>query len=415
MGELLTIDAPVPPNSLRKTASLPSTQPLQTTYLADISRGRAAFEEGNSAFVKLMQDSFSTDPAIIGWGFRPDDIFSVEVACKGLPLKDLPAGVSMQPWKERTTDRTILVLSYKNASGSAAIARHSVLTPDEIFGFSNTFATYLAAGFTEPDSSLDISSYQHLLTSADEGMHVDDILRKWSAIRHVMKNQATNLNLNKDLAAKAPVFLLPRMASKLLYEIERHSLTLRLAKATLSGQSLPLEESMDFLQFSVAPDRTKIFLARELETKTEDTEMILHLLELISNSFENGGARETQIFGGNIELVEGIRFYTVADNGIGIPPAMIETVFNEGISTRRNGTGLGLAYLENYIRDERQGMITVRSFGIANGQPYGYRHMRRSSGIITENVPVEEAKNQWQDRASGTEISIYLPEHGQKF
>ena len=50
----------------------------------------------------------------------------------------------------------------------------------------------------------------------------------------------------------------------------------------------------------------------------------------------------------------------VADEGEGIPPAMLERIFDPYVTTRESGTGLGLATCESIIRQHR-GRITVHS------------------------------------------------------
>jgi signal transduction histidine kinase len=51
---------------------------------------------------------------------------------------------------------------------------------------------------------------------------------------------------------------------------------------------------------------------------------------------------------------------TVTDEGAGIAPEHVESIFNPFFTTKSNGTGLGLALVSKIV-DDHQGKICVRS------------------------------------------------------
>ncbi len=70
--------------------------------------------------------------------------------------------------------------------------------------------------------------------------------------------------------------------------------------------------------------------------------------------------------GGNVDRAFGFTV-SVADNGPGIPPAVLEKIFNPFFTTRETGTGLGLAIVHRIV-EAHEGTITA-----ANGPDGGAR------------------------------------------
>lgn len=82
------------------------------------------------------------------------------------------------------------------------------------------------------------------------------------------------------------------------------------------------------------------------------------LLNLVKNAFE---ALET---GGQVILSSGVEnnqvWFAVQDNGGGMPPEVLEKIFNPFFTTKEKGTGLGLAVIHKIVTDH-QGDITLKS------------------------------------------------------
>jgi signal transduction histidine kinase len=60
---------------------------------------------------------------------------------------------------------------------------------------------------------------------------------------------------------------------------------------------------------------------------------------------------------------------SVADNGVGIPPAHLTRIFSHGFTTRRNGHGFGL-HSGALAAKELNGSLTVHSDGLGKGATF---------------------------------------------
>ena len=82
------------------------------------------------------------------------------------------------------------------------------------------------------------------------------------------------------------------------------------------------------------------------------------LLNLLKNSLEalDSGGQITLASGGDGKQV----WFSVADTGGGMPPEVLEKIFNPFFTTKEKGTGLGLAVIHKIITDH-QGTISVES------------------------------------------------------
>jgi len=116
----------------------------------------------------------------------------------------------------------------------------------------------------------------------------------------------------------------------------------------------------------------------EVETDTEivaDQSRLTQLLEnLFRNAIEHGGDGLTVTVG---DLDDGL---FVADDGVGIPESQRERIFEQGFSSKRDGTGLGL-YIVDQIADahgwrlsadeSETGGLRIEITGVQRASPNG--------------------------------------------
>ena len=116
------------------------------------------------------------------------------------------------------------------------------------------------------------------------------------------------------------------------------------------------------------------------------------LTNLLLNCAEHAFAPEQ---GGRIEVRARLRGDTVemevADNGSGIPPEIIDRVFDPFFTTRRGqgGTGLGLNIVYNLIVKQFNGVITARST-VGQGTEFLLRIPRVTPQADTGGAPTQE-------------------------
>ncbi len=88
----------------------------------------------------------------------------------------------------------------------------------------------------------------------------------------------------------------------------------------------------------------------------------VHLRQVILNIAKNG--IEAMPEGGNLTIVSGREekrvFVQISDTGEGIPPGVMEKIFQPFFSTKPKGSGLGLA-ISQKIMEAHQGTITIES------------------------------------------------------
>ena len=88
----------------------------------------------------------------------------------------------------------------------------------------------------------------------------------------------------------------------------------------------------------------------------------VHLRQVILNIAKNG--IEAMPGGGTLTIVSGRQadrvFVQIADTGEGIPPELLEQIFQPFFSTKPKGSGLGLA-ISQKIMEAHQGSITLES------------------------------------------------------
>ncbi len=88
----------------------------------------------------------------------------------------------------------------------------------------------------------------------------------------------------------------------------------------------------------------------------------VHLRQLILNIAKNG--IEAMADGGTLTIASGREaarvFFQISDTGEGIPPDVMEKIFQPFFSTKSKGSGLGLA-ISQKIMEAHQGVITIES------------------------------------------------------
>jgi signal transduction histidine kinase len=96
------------------------------------------------------------------------------------------------------------------------------------------------------------------------------------------------------------------------------------------------------------------------------------LVNLFLNSAEAGGK--------NIGVAASLNWITVTDDGPGIPPEMLPTIFQPHVSTKSITAGLGL-YVVRSIVEEHGGTVTA-----CNGEPSGavFRIGTQESGTVCD-------------------------------
>ncbi|WP_425537631.1 ATP-binding protein [Myxococcus fulvus] len=68
------------------------------------------------------------------------------------------------------------------------------------------------------------------------------------------------------------------------------------------------------------------------------------------------GAAVIQVHAGTVDAAKAIRI-TVEDNGPGVPEHMRRAIFDEGVSLRPGGSGLGLALVREVFEKEMKGLV----------------------------------------------------------
>ncbi len=115
----------------------------------------------------------------------------------------------------------------------------------------------------------------------------------------------------------------------------RETVELASAKAAAAGVTVHVAETL-----------------REIELITDGPMLQRALLNLLLNAIEAAGTAGRSParvhIGGRISTNDRA-IITIADNGPGIPPELMERIFNPFFTTRSNGTGLGLAIVHQIV------------------------------------------------------------------
>lgn len=138
------------------------------------------------------------------------------------------------------------------------------------------------------------------------------------------------------------------------------------AAARVAGVSDPVLAGFLLAKGSEARER-RIDLDIELDTPLPAAaeEEVCHLLvtiigNLVENAFEAVATRDTRRVTLTLSLEDGALSLHVADSGSGMTPAQCAQVFEQGVSTKGEGRGVGLTLVKNHV-ESRGGALAFYS------------------------------------------------------
>jgi len=149
---------------------------------------------------------------------------------------------------------------------------------------------------------------------------------------------------------------------------------------TLARQGQPIDETESVHLATVADQCWQVVETTDAELVTEvdipfmaDTDRLQQLLEnLFRNAIEHGGANVTIRVG----AVDGSDGFYVADDGSGISPEDRAQIFDSGYSTADDGTGFGLAIVEEIA--DAHGWTTTVAESPEGGAQFEFRGVEPS-------------------------------------
>jgi nitrogen fixation/metabolism regulation signal transduction histidine kinase len=216
------------------------------------------------------------------------------------------------------------------------------------------------------------------LARAERRAAWQDIAR---AIAHEIKNPLTPMRLttqrlrehfDDNRARFEETFR--RSTDMILAEIDRLE---RLANAFSSFAKMPvpamapldaralLNETADLFPEERDTGRLTVTLPSDPITIMGDTEQLKQaVLNLVKNAFEAAGEKDGRV-SLNLSATSSEAVIAVHDNGAGIAPEVLETLFQPYISTKSGGSGIGLAIVDRVVTDH-QGRVTAQ-----NVEPHG--------------------------------------------
>lgn len=185
-------------------------------------------------------------------------------------------------------------------------------------------------------------------------------------IAHEVRNPLSSIGLNAELLAEelpaesAQGIEARRLCAAIGREVDRLSeITegyLRLARPprpSLVREELPriIEELVSFVrpELATAGIRVELALQPGLTAAVDEAQLRQALLNLVRN------ARDAMAQGGTLRIgaarVEERVEITVADSGVGIPPAALARIFEPFYTTKERGTGLGLPVTQQIVQE----------------------------------------------------------------
>jgi two-component system NtrC family sensor kinase len=193
-------------------------------------------------------------------------------------------------------------------------------------------------------------------------------------IAHEVRNPLSSIGLNTDLLedelgddateARELCRAIHKEVNR-LEEVTEIYLGLRASKPKLASESLNaiIEDLVGFVRSDLA--NRQVALETELDPENPFGQVDANqfrqcLINLVRNAADavsvNGGGRVVLRTRGEHDRVE----VAVEDNGVGIASELLPRMFDPFFSTKKGGTGLGLALTQQIIRDHR-GEIHVAS------------------------------------------------------
>ncbi|MDZ7269675.1 MAG: ATP-binding protein [candidate division KSB1 bacterium] len=227
-----------------------------------------------------------------------------------------------------------------------------------------------------------VDSFNHMISelrASRERLVISERLAAWREVArqvaHEIKNPLTPIQLalyrvrqrlDESTAAQPAVqesfqSIAEELAS-LRHLAEEFSEFARLPKADLQPGNLNevVQLTARLFQGAGGERQIKTELEPDIPPRPFDREQIKRLLNnLIKNALEAGFTPggtitlRTQRAGDKVRLI-------IADQGPGLPPDMLEKIFEPNFSTKRGGSGLGLTMVKRIV-EEHGGTITVES------------------------------------------------------
>jgi signal transduction histidine kinase len=139
---------------------------------------------------------------------------------------------------------------------------------------------------------------------------------------------------------------------------------------------IPIQRTLTRAWSHVDTGTASIDAAIDLEIEADESRLQQLFENLFRNAIEHGGDNVTVRVD---TLADGAGFY-VADDGPGIPPDEQEKIFDHGYSTTTEGTGFGLAIVQQVVRAHGWTITVTEStdggarFEIRGITPVGDRH-----------------------------------------
>lgn len=401
------------------TAQLPETGTLVASFAQDRQRSATYVNPlAESEYVRELDTSMKEDPAILGWNLQEVNYPVIEVGWKGLPTSSLRPGITIEPLKEKSSGRTLMLVGVSTPKGSSSIIRYTNLTPAELFSIPKDFSGYLHGDkpSKEPGDggyvNLNMENYQPLLgyaalDSEVQSANIEDLIRRWSGVKHLIRNQVASMNTQRYLLGPSPVCVYPINALNIAYNFEAHMHALRLTKAVLGRKTMGILEGLASIQSAANHEHIEAYYEDGIEEREEESELMMHVFEAQWNAFKRAAAKRV-IVEARRHQIQGMLRIKIHDDGKGIMPGILNDIFTPGFTTSEDGSGQGMSLMAEYIR-ARKGILRVRTFSKEQGFSQE-RIIDPSGGSLQQPISMDYAVSTWPDRQSGTTLEFYLPQ-----
>ncbi|MFH1279546.1 MAG: ATP-binding protein [Candidatus Eisenbacteria bacterium] len=196
-------------------------------------------------------------------------------------------------------------------------------------------------------------------------------------VAHEIRNPLSSISLNVELLqdevqrlAGAESEEATALVASILSEIDRLTNVIeeyltfgRLPSPSL--EAVPTESFLRSVAEFVRPDMEEHNIELEIEVRPDTPDLMAdknQVRQSILNLFRN--SQEAMPSGGTIRVIAGCRegqvILEVRDTGVGIPKEEIRKIFDPFYTTKDYGTGLGLAFVQQVMR-EHGGRVSCRS------------------------------------------------------